>query len=240
MMVDMGTASPPETLLERRRREMQDEIRRASLRLVTELGICRVTVEAVSAAVGISPRTFFNYFPNKEAALVHAPAPLDPRAVEEFVAGSGGTETILDDLGELLAGHLDAAPPDRAALRAVFAAAREHPPLIALQLARMEEFERELRAVIAQRLGDEDADAPAPDPAPELLAAVAMGTVRVAMQRWSRDPTAPAPGGHARDAFADLRRLLSESPSMTPPTRSDLAVAASPAAPGGAGTARSR
>jgi AcrR family transcriptional regulator len=57
----------------RRRIEKRQAIRMAAVRLALDGGIEAATVEAISAAADISPRTFFNYFAAKEEALVMEP-----------------------------------------------------------------------------------------------------------------------------------------------------------------------
>lgn len=63
--------NPPVGLRERRRRETLREVADAALTLFEERGVAATTVDEIAAAAGISPRTFFRYYPTKEHALFH-------------------------------------------------------------------------------------------------------------------------------------------------------------------------
>ncbi|MGD8167052.1 TetR/AcrR family transcriptional regulator [Herbiconiux sp. P16] len=62
--------STPTGLRDRKRQETRARIERAAAELVLAHGLGGVTVDAISEAAEISPRTFFNYFESKEDAIV--------------------------------------------------------------------------------------------------------------------------------------------------------------------------
>lgn len=57
-------------LRERKKRAARVATHRAALELVAERGLGGVTVEMIAERAGISPRTFFNHWATKEAALL--------------------------------------------------------------------------------------------------------------------------------------------------------------------------
>src|SRR3954453_11482247 len=85
---------------ERRRAETSLRITEVARRLTAERGLHGFTVEQVCEEVGTSRRTFFNYFPAKDDAIIGSPEDvLDPAAVERFLAsgprgGAVGPELI--------------------------------------------------------------------------------------------------------------------------------------------------
>jgi AcrR family transcriptional regulator len=58
---------------EQKKRLTREALHREARRLVLESGLAAVTIEAICSAAGVSPRTFFNYFPSKAAAALGVP-----------------------------------------------------------------------------------------------------------------------------------------------------------------------
>ena len=91
------TGEPRASLRERKKLATRRSLRRVALDLVAERGFAHVTVEDIAEAADVSPRTFFNYFPSKEAALFGA----DPdrvAALRERVVRQAPGEPVLDAL----------------------------------------------------------------------------------------------------------------------------------------------
>lgn len=76
---------PTSSLRERRRLETTNEISDAALRLFEEFSVDGTTVADIAEAAGISQRTFFRYFPIKEAAA-YTEEPAYAQALEEWGA----------------------------------------------------------------------------------------------------------------------------------------------------------
>jgi AcrR family transcriptional regulator len=199
----MTTAGQPSTLRERRRQQTRDEIRRVALALVEGRGYDGVTVDLISERAGVSVRTFFNYFPNKESAMIAIPPPIPGTAVHYFLARTG-PRALFPDLADLAVRMFtegSAAPSDfESSIQIVMAV----PALAALQYGALAERETQFAGLIAARLALDPADQQ-----PAVIAAAFTGAIRVACQRWSRSP--------GRRTFTDEVRacvtLLSTAPT---------------------------
>ena len=189
----------------RRRRRTEREIHEATLRLATRHGFDQVTIDMISAEAGVSRRTFFNYFPSKEAAVVFGPSELPAAALAAFLSGSGAEPAqVLRDLSRLLVRQLEEDAPDRDDMRQVFALASAHPGVSAMVLASFDEFERSVATAVAQRVGRRPGDE-----LPMLLAALALAGMRTGLQRWAHDEGAgSSPVPRVEQAMALLRSLL--------------------------------
>ena len=82
------SASSETGLRERKRAATRSAITSTARAMTAERGLNGYTVEEVCDAAGISRRTFFNYFPTKEDAIIgHAEDDIPAEAIDEFVAG---------------------------------------------------------------------------------------------------------------------------------------------------------
>lgn len=94
---------PVSRLRERRRQQTAREIQDAALRLVQIHGLGEVTTGMIAAEADISLRTFFNYYPNKEAALTGPPPRFDAEGIARFISSDG---PLTADFATLVLEHM--------------------------------------------------------------------------------------------------------------------------------------
>lgn len=167
-------------LRERKKRATRRALEDAALRLALDRGVDGVTVEDICAEVNVSARTFFNYFPTKERALVgEGPVRLDDDTIRAVAEGNG-REGLLDDLRDLLRYASAEAAERREDLISRRRLVEQCPPLVPLLLEKFAEYEQTLTEAIARRIGADPDD----DPYPQLLAGVVGTVMRVSFRRW--------------------------------------------------------
>ncbi|HEY2643898.1 MAG TPA: TetR/AcrR family transcriptional regulator [Galbitalea sp.] len=206
-------------LRERKRLATRQAIQQAVLSLALERGLEHVTVEEISRQADISPRTFFNYFVSKEAAIAgDSPSLIAAAEVDLFVSG-GPNGNLLRDLGELVAGAADHASDSRDIVLLRRELHTRYPNLFALRMAGMKAFEDELAVVVERRLVHDDPTL-AEDPVAlasraRLVTLVAFGALRHAWTRWAdsdRNGNAPL-DVRLRESFDELESVLLQSTS---------------------------
>lgn len=194
----MSTTAVP-GLRERKKAATRQALHEAAVRLAIELGLERVTVEAIADEAGVSRRTFSNYFGGKEDALMHgdlqrvrnliAAVRARPAGEPPWAALTAAAEEFYRELGEL--------DPHRVAQTRLV---RNHPTLLAAQVQTFAAVERELAAEVAAR-GEEPEGVRA-----RMTAATFLVALRVAVNLWLDAPPGASLGNLARRTLAEAGR----------------------------------
>ncbi|PRB16094.1 TetR/AcrR family transcriptional regulator [Microbacterium sp. MYb62] len=196
------------SLREQRKRETSRALTDAARRLTTERGFAGFTIEELCAEVGVSRRTFFNYFESKENA-VFGFTTIDSRQEaleEEFTAQDGD---LLDDFLQLTIRRFELFNPVEDA-PALFAVIEQEPRLLKAAFEQLAKNERRDMGLILRRIPDA-ADA-------ELRAEVIVHTVG-ALVRMSMDQLLHH---QSPEPFSDLiTRRLDLARSLYAPSQKD-------------------
>ncbi|MEU0288202.1 helix-turn-helix domain-containing protein [Streptomyces sp. NPDC006147] len=198
-------------LRERKKRATRAALTEAAVRLAAEQGADQVTVEAISAAAGVSVRTFFNYFDSRDDAFVVVDADASERVRRSLLAAPPGLSP-LEALREALATELREAERQHELWSLHARVLRASPHLLVRNLGAQTADETGLAEAIAARIRAGETPAPpedgvdraAPGLYPRLLAAVAGAAVRVSVQHWCERPDDAA----FADVFHEVFALL--------------------------------
>lgn len=196
--------SDGEGLRARKQRRTRQAIHRAAVELASERGPDAATVADISDRVGISPRTFFNYFPTKEDAIVgmHEGLPTDAE-LDRFRAGT--SPDLIGDVFEILRSVFPATDDDLLGRRR--ALMTEHPQLIQRQWARLMGVEARIAGAVADRMRAAGVAADDVDDAALALVVTCNSVLRLSIRKAVADD---AHTFDVRAGFDDTLRTLRE------------------------------
>jgi AcrR family transcriptional regulator len=184
---------------ERKKQATRDALHAAALDLTEERGLAGVTIEAITTAADVAPRTFFNYFACKEDAVVG----YEPGRIERLSAAlrdRPAEEPDLEALRHVLLADLSARATDVDLFRRRSDVILSEPQLLAAMGDQYNRMERALVVEIAARRGL-DADR---DLYPPMIVAAAVGVCRVSVTLWARRGGEGSPAPVVDLAFAQL------------------------------------
>ena len=194
-----GASERPQGLRERKRRETSERIIEKGLKLFVKNGYEAATLDAIAEAAGISRRTFFYYFKSKEDVLLAA-------------HDSGFREALrpamLDELP-------DQAPLD-AVQKCLVKLASRYETKESVIFDRLMQSTEALRArkeavfveteqILLQAMG-ELWPSPGRRDGLRLVAMVAMGTLRLALDKWKQNDAAHPLAYYVRQGFTLLAK----------------------------------
>ena len=168
------------TLRDRRRLQTSRDIQLAALKLALDPGYDLLTTEMIANEAGISQRTFFNYYLNKDAAIVGT-APCFDDATLDWLRSSSGP--LLDDLMQALRSLLSDSVLDRRTTHLVTALLEARPELAQLFYTSMRGLRDQIAETALART-DEINRAQA-----ELLADALVHAIAYAFRIWANDET---------------------------------------------------
>ncbi|MEU8896084.1 helix-turn-helix domain-containing protein [Nocardia sp. NPDC048505] len=157
----MPTTPDPEPelgLRERKKIQTRLDLCLAARRLILERGLDATTTDDIAKTVGVSPRTFFNYYETKLDAVVGPVAEIGtPAARAEFVAGGPGG-ALLDDVLALYTSGYETDEEIRESIALVAEIIKTEPRVLAGFLAAGARHEAAVVELVTARLGPDAAE----------------------------------------------------------------------------------
>ncbi|MGW0043646.1 TetR/AcrR family transcriptional regulator [Rhodococcus sp. NPDC003348] len=167
-------------LRERKKQATHRALRESALKLALENGPDNVHVEDIAAAAGVSPRTYNNYFPSREHAIVAAVTAEREARVAKTVAAQPPHVRLSEAVTHaVVEQYSDPGDPRRDALLLI----TTRPALREVFLGTTGAIEQPLTDAITARLDGVDARTA------RVLAAGVAAAVRIALEEWLQ-PTA--------------------------------------------------
>lgn len=172
---------------DRKKQATREALRSAAVELVAQRGFAHVTIEDITEAADVATRTFFNYFPSKESAVIGA-EPEETARIRQSLLARPLDESPLDTLRAVAMEYTSAVDErfdnlgeDREVWLRRFCTVRNDPDLKGAYVAHTTEIERILVTALAERLGKDAAL----DPYPAIVAGAVMAAIRAAALFWS-------------------------------------------------------
>jgi len=204
-VTDLETRAPGRR--DRKKQQTRSALMAAALRLVDERGFDRVTVEEISEAADVSPRTFFNYFATKEDALIGDPLVEGAELRERMLAMTPGVPVI----GALLLAMgpaIEQIQADREVWMLRLRVIMNNPALLPVLFSRGATTEQEYIETIAARVG-----VGTDHVFPALMASVTGAAFRTAMMRWAAVDGTRTLSDFVHEAFGLLAGGLTDPPA---------------------------
>jgi mycofactocin system transcriptional regulator len=174
----MATSSRPG----RPRTTSRDEVQRVALALFAEQGFEETTLDDVAAAVGVSRRTLFRYYPSKND-MVWGDFDWVLRRLRDLLARTDPSAPLMEALAEAAVASNRYEPGDLPELRIRMTLITTVPSLQAHSMLRYAEWRDVVAEFAAQRLGTAPGDL-----VPQAIGHAALGASMAAFEHWVTDP----------------------------------------------------
>ena len=190
-------------LRERKKAATKAALSHAALSLMLEQGLDAVRGDAIAAAVGVAPRTFRNYFSNKEEAILYASETVQSRYLETFMSRDP-SESVLDSLEAAAIAVVEAAGY-REHLVAAIRLIAHNPALVAHRATSRDAASATLVHRVADRTGTDPDD----DLYPRLVCRAAEAVMHSVVEMYAtRSIPSAELVDRVRQGFDQLRRGL--------------------------------
>jgi AcrR family transcriptional regulator len=194
-----GASERPQGLRERKRRETSERIIEKGLKLFVKNGYEATTLDAIAEAAGISRRTFFYYFKSKEDVLLAAHDSGFRKALRPAMLDEACDQAPIDAVQKCL---IKVASRYETKESVVFDRLMQSTEALR---ARKEAVFVETEQILLEAMS-ELWPSPGRRDGLRLVAMVAMGTLRLALDKWKQNDAAHPLAYYIRQGFALLAK----------------------------------
>ncbi|HET7338409.1 MAG TPA: TetR family transcriptional regulator [Candidatus Dormibacteraeota bacterium] len=170
-------------LRERKKLRTRAAIQKEAMRLFLEKGFDETTIEDIAEAVEISPSTFFNYFPSKEAVVFQDD--LDPLIIKAFEAQPHDVNPIRRLRVAMRTVFSNLTPEQESLIRRRTQLFMSTPELRGAMLSQFADLVDQVAELLAERVGKSKSDF-----AVRNMAGAVLGVLLASMLVLMRDPKA--------------------------------------------------
>ncbi|QFZ72176.1 TetR family transcriptional regulator [Streptomyces fagopyri] len=211
----MDAGAPKPGLRDRKRAETRARIEAAAVELVLSDGLEAATVDAISERADISPRTFFNYFESKDAAVLGVrPKQADEDVMTAQLSNVDELDPVVAVIHVVMATMGITESVEAGLHRRRLEIIRRYPDIVAGQFAqlnaRRDRLAGHVSQILARRASRGGETGPDSQAHGAIVLALCASAVRSAVLDWAENAETgeDAPGPGIRDAEVIEQRAL--------------------------------
>jgi AcrR family transcriptional regulator len=173
-------------LRERKHAETRSRLEEAALSLVIKDGLEKTTIDAISEAAHVSPRTFFNYFDSKEDAVLGVYLTDTNESESTNALPFHPSDDIVTSVVQFMAGFVNPSRNSQRLKKKRVQLVREYPVLLDKQINRMTKINEALNANVQVILVTKypELDAKSAAAMSEVIVMTCIGGVKIAVKEW--------------------------------------------------------
>lgn len=184
----MSLGCPAPGLRDRKRAQTRARIEAAAVELVLRDGLEAATVDAISERAEVSPRTFFNYFESKDAAILGiGPEERDASVLDEQLAAIDAPDAVTALIRVVMTTMGAGEHADSDLHRRRVQIMRQYPQIIGTQFAQLNARKSRMVGYAARILAQDPRfhDDPEAAARPGIVLALCASAVRSAVEEWA-------------------------------------------------------
>lgn len=185
--------------------DSRDRLVDAALELFQQRGFAAVTVDDIADRAGVSARTFFRYFPDKEEVLFADDDRMLPNLLAAITEAPTDSVTASDDMARALATLAHSFTPHHARLAHRQRIIDSQVSLSGRELAKQARWQQSVTEHLIERGYEADEAV--------LLAAIGFAIFRQALHAWLAEPSGPALSTRIAAALPRVSSILEATPS---------------------------